>query len=553
MIRAAGLAEPTALVVGGTTTVERALDRLARREDLSAVVVGADPPIGGLTRRDLERARAFGLNGLELRRLLVGEVQTVTPESTLQRVLQALSSSPAPFCVVRSVASQTRGIVDRLMLLDCQDPPRFWRARSGLGREGLSSATVGTLEKLGSRAQRAGTRACLVGGGVRDLLLGRPVRDLDVVVEGEVLPLIRGLGRARTHHSRFGTASVTLEDGTTLDLARSRTETYAGPAALPVVSPAPIEQDSSRRDFTINTLAFSLDPRRFGSILDLHGGVADLGRGHVRVLYGLSFVDDPTRGFRAVRLAARLGFEIESRTAATLRLAVRHGAFARLSPVRLRREVEAMLEAREFPAGLRLAARFGLLTALHPGLKLPVRVRSSMARAARAMDWYESLEGRAPFRHWLIPLGLLFGEMGRRASLRLLARLAPGRRDRQILERAVAGVAQLLAELDASPRPKPSRIYAICRGREVEILLMALATARRERTRRMLRLHLEFQRRTKLLIGGRDLLRHGVAPGPAVACGLEAALNARLDGCADSREEQLHLALRAATPSPDSA
>jgi len=558
--RAAGLADPLGLAVGRTTSVERALVLLARTPAVRVVVVGGATPLGGLTRLDLQRAQRVGLAGAKVSRLLVGELREVAPNTTLGKVRDALVASPAPFVVVRSTVAGVSGYIDRQMLASELGEAESWRPWPGIGpgrrggsgrsalRERVSGVAVSALEELGRRARRSGTRACLVGGVVRDLCLNRATRDLDVVVEGDLQPLLRGFGRTRTIHERFQTATVALDDGTMLDLARARTERYSKPAALPVVSPAPIEEDLSRRDFTINALAFSLDPRRFGRVLDLHGGIEDLRRGHVRVLHGLSFIDDPTRGFRAVRLAARLGFEIEARTVALLRLALERGTLGQLSSTRLRREVECLLEAPEFPSALRLANRLGLLAAMHPGLRPSQRTRAALASAARAIAWYEALDRREPFGRWLVPLGLLLDGMEAGAARELLERISPARRQSRVLARARKGVAELLSELSRLRKASPSQIYRACRHLEVEILLMALAVAPRERVRRAIRLQLEFQRGTKLDIDGGDLLRAGVVPGPAVAVGLDAALMAKLDGSARTRTEQLRLALRAAGP-----
>src|SRR3954452_1104331 len=156
----------------------------------------------------------------------------------------------------------------------------------------------------------------LVGGAVRDLLLGRERTDLDVVLEGDAAALGRRLGGEVRAHERFATAMVAL-DGLVLDLATARSETYPRPGALPEVRPATLAEDLARRDFTVNAMAVPLTDE--AELIDPHGGARDLERGLLRVLHERSFVDDPTRALRAARYAARYGFDLEPDTERLLR------------------------------------------------------------------------------------------------------------------------------------------------------------------------------------------------------------------------------------------
>src|SRR5918994_4949551 len=174
-------------------------------------------------------------------------------------------------------------------------------------------AALPGLQEL--REAAAGLPAYLVGGAVRDLLLGEARADLDVAVEGEIGSLTEALGGELVEHERFATASVRV-GGLHVDIARARAETYPSPGALPEVRPAPIADDLARRDFTINAMAVPLAGEP--DLIDPHGGLADLREGLMRVLHELSFIDDPTRALRAARYAARLGFGLEPGTRAQL-------------------------------------------------------------------------------------------------------------------------------------------------------------------------------------------------------------------------------------------
>ncbi|MBI3292575.1 MAG: CCA tRNA nucleotidyltransferase, partial [Elusimicrobia bacterium] len=203
---------------------------------------------------------------------------------------------------------------------------------------GLSSQWLPRLRQVGREAKAMGLNAFLVGGTVRDLLLKHPSGDPDIVVVGNPEPLVRRLGarwRATVlPHPQFLTFVLTFPDGTHLDVATARGERYETPAALPQVSPASIEEDLWRRDFSINALALGLNPSAWGQLLDPTGGLQDLQQLKIRVLHARSFWDDPTRIFRAARFAGRYQFTLEAQTLQWLREALIRRLPRRLSPER---------------------------------------------------------------------------------------------------------------------------------------------------------------------------------------------------------------------------
>ncbi len=226
--------------------------------------------------------------------------------------------------------------------------PPLWRAR---------------LERLGEEARRRGERAALVGGCLRDLILDVPPKDWDVVVEGNASPLVRQLADGESagvrSHPAFLTFTMTYPDGASLDVATARKETYVRPAALPSVRSAPLEEDAARRDFSINALYLFLPPGR-GELWDPAGGLSDLENGRVRALHDKSFVDDPTRIYRAARYAGRYGWRVEETTLEWIRRAAKENRPAALSPVRRRNELFLLLgEGNPVPA-LKLLWEWGL-------------------------------------------------------------------------------------------------------------------------------------------------------------------------------------------------
>jgi tRNA nucleotidyltransferase (CCA-adding enzyme) len=229
----------------------------------------------------------------------------------------------------------------------------------------------------------------LVGGAVRDLLLGRPVRDVDLVVEGDAAAFARRLaerlGGSVRAHERFATATLERVRGRRLDVAATRRERYAGTGALPDVMPGvPIEEDLGRRDFSINALAIELGTKP--RLVDLFGGRDDLRRGLVRILHAHSFIDDPTRILRAVRYAARLGLRLAPATRDRLVAALAEGALDRISADRLRRELRLILEEPERARAIGMMRRLGVAAAIDPTLSRP-GVSERYRRAGTVSGW----------------------------------------------------------------------------------------------------------------------------------------------------------------------
>jgi tRNA nucleotidyltransferase (CCA-adding enzyme) len=402
------------------------------------------------------------------------------------------------------------------------------------------------LERLARIAERTGTSVYLVGGVVRDLLLRRNVRDLDVAVEGDVATVARRLGGSVRAHRTFGTATVRLKGGVQIDLARTRRERYPRPAALPEVAPAGLADDLARRDFTINAMAAPLLADGPAGLIDPFGGLADLRRGRLRALHGRSFVDDPTRAFRAARLGGELCFEIETVTAGWIRSAVAARVFDRLSATRLRHEVERTLEATRAGRAVRLLARHGLLATLDAELRAPRGITAGIDRLSGVVARFRRRFPDEPLLPWASSLSMLLRSAGVELLERTLARLQPSRRAREAVRDGVDALRRLPRSLSRSRPLRRSEIYTACHGRSTEALLSVLAGTSSLRIRRALLIYLSQLRAVGLDITGRDLLRAGIRPGPAVARALHAALLARLDGRARSRDGQLRAALAAA-------
>jgi tRNA nucleotidyltransferase (CCA-adding enzyme) len=369
----------------------------------------------------------------------------------------------------------------------------------------------------------------LVGGAVRDLLLGGTPFDLDLVVEDDAAAFAASLGGELTLHDRFGTSTVAL-GGFAYDIARARRESYARPGALPDVAPATLAEDLRRRDFTVNAIAIALGGGAPGELRAVPGALQDLDARELRVLHDRSLIDDPTRLMRLARYASRLGFAIESQTRALATQAIAGGALGTVSGSRLGAELR-LLAREQDPVRALLALRdLGLDRALHPGFGL-----DDEALARRALELLP--EDARPDR--LILALAARGIPAAELSARLDAfAFEAGDRDGILLAATRAeDLARSLGTADA-----PSAIAAAAGGAPAELVALAGALGPERQAREWL----DRLRHVRLSIDGRDLLEAGVPEGPAVGRGLRAALGAKLDRRACGREEELAEALKAA-------
>jgi tRNA nucleotidyltransferase (CCA-adding enzyme) len=362
-------------------------------------------------------------------------------------------------------------------------------------QESLAEALDRVHPELAAVREAATEPVYLVGGAVRDLLLGRGRADIDLVVEGDAAELAARLGADVVSHERFATAKVGL-DGHEVDVAAARSEAYPRPGALPVVEPAAgVEADLARRDFTINAMAIPLhgEPR----LIDPYRGEADLATGSIRVLHPRSFRDDPTRALRAARYASRFGFELEPGTEALMREA----DLSTVSTDRRDAELLRLAAEDEAPRGLALLAEWGLVELPDGRVELAARVADLIAS--------EPWRDEAP-------------------------------RDRTLLRAALGPVGGELELAGARP-DRPSRAVELAAGRDPVELVLARALGAEWLDR-----YLAEWREVGLEIDGDDLIAAGVSQGPAVGRGLKEALRRKLDGEISGREGELAAALAAA-------
>ena len=441
-----------------------------------------------------------------------------------------------------------------------------------------------SLELLDQVAQLGGERhvpVYVVGGFVRDLMLGVGNLDIDVVVEGNGLRFARELaarlGAGTTPHPRFGTTVLTFPDGSHLDVATARRETYRQPGALPDVKPGTIAEDMARRDFSINSLAIRLsvpeplkpdekDRAPVGNpglsephcpsgeeweLIDLNGGVRDLQNKTIRILHDDSFVDDPTRIFRAVRFEQRLGFTMEKNTQEKLKQALRDQRVDRLSGHRVFNELIAILEEPDCLNSLRRMAALEIFQAVERGWKLEephFQVLENLSRLDEDPVLKQVADQQDTLRTML--LGLLW-PLAEALFHKVLGRLDPPGKLRAELTRDRQQVLKILESLARQPAVTDVEVYRLMDGVSPESACWSAVAAGDERKAGLVRRFFSVLRpRGEVSLTGQDLIRLGLKPGPRFQEVFEALLQARLEGRVGSREEEETL-VREMFPDPD--
>ncbi len=574
-------------------TVAEAKEALIeRRINAAPVVDRRDRVVGVITRQTLDGALQHGLGERPVVTVVQRDPTWVDPNAPTDEVGEAmLRRHPRLVLVGDPATGRPRGLVTRMQVLRhlhgrlreagtaverrLAHLPEERVPMGGMLRERLAPPVRERVETIAAVSRRYQIPVYLVGGIVRDLLLGRENRDLDLVVEGDGPHFARLLaaelgGRVRVHDA-FMTAVVVDRHELHIDVATARSEFYRAPAALPEVQTSPLRQDLFRRDFTINALAVCLGPKPSPELIDYFGGRRDLENGLLRVLHSLSFIDDPTRVLRAVRLGLRLGFEISPETLHLVEVALAEGVFSRLSGSRLRDELILLLDDPALAVrGLERLDGLGVLqAALHPSLALTQADRERLGRAVAAWDWYtvQGLE-EPPARLWRLVLLALIdgadgGEGAEGAEGVVRAERAAGHDggpegaglshgevealvDGLLLagadRRTLLGAPERLAAARAvlgRPGVAPHEVSAALAGLSGEEVLMLVASED-ETIRAWARRDLSELRRLKLSVRGADLIARGVAPGPWVGRALEAVRAARLDGAIGAEDELTH-------------
>jgi len=404
------------------------------------------------------------------------------------------------------------------------------------------------LRELGRLADEGGVSLYLVGGIVRDLLLKRENWDLDLTVEGNGIAFARLVadryGAGLAVFERFATSRLVFQDGLKMDIATTRRESYAQPAILPTVQPASIEEDLSRRDFTINAIAVQLNPRQFGRLLDPYGGQRDLRARTIRVLHSGSFQDDPTRIFRAIRFEQRFGFRLARTSVRLLAQAASTNLIQQLSGPRLKNEILLLFAEHDPVRAIARLAQLKLLCFLHRRLCYTKKVKRVVTAVPKALSWWARRFPNSVIDRPIVFLMALSSESSAVVVAAMIRRLAFTREQAKNVSAGGSLVDRALKRLTNRGTVRPSQAYRLLADFSDEALVLLLAKQVRAQHGvrvSLLKRHLVAcakNRAIKTALTGRDLQAMGLKPGPQYKMILGKLLDARIDGMITTEAEE---------------
>jgi len=387
--------------------------------------------------------------------------------------------------------------------------------------------------------------AYLVGGVVRDLILGVENLDLDITVEGDGIKFAEDFSSKLKvkliRHRRFGTATAILRPHLKIDFATARKEFYPEPAHLPVVSRGELKDDLFRRDFTINAMALSLNNENFGQLVDFFGGKDDLAGRKIRVLHGLSFIDDPTRILRAIRFEKRYDFSIEPKTMKYLKEAVKLGMLEKVEPQRIRDDLILMLKEKKPLKEIKRLRELAGLSFIDKSLSLSKKSYQLLVSAEKQMDWFAgSCSKRRQLDAWLVYFIGLLDSLGIDVIRGICRRLALRRgEEKRIL--AYKGINRKFILGLSKKKIKPSEIFALFEPLSYEALVLLKAKYKNRGIQKHIQDFFKIYNGTHIYISGEDLRGLGVMPGPCYQKIFAKVLNAKLNGLVKTKEDELTL------------
>lgn len=535
-------------------TVANAHDMMLRFNLMSLVVTRDDRYVGLITRRDLDRAVQMDLWDSPIEPYVASTTPIIgpdTPVRVLRRLMLRHNATRLPvveggkalgLITARELLRALRDPLplprEFLPLVETRDLPKPSEIE-GLLRRLVPLRVLHLLKKIGAKAEAMGRQAFLVGGFVRDLLLETPCLDMDIVLIGDALPFVEALqadlAAEPCHFERFRTARLAV-DGLKIDFTSARIEHYSQPAALPQVELSGLSNDLFRRDFTINALALDILPGRFLRLLDFFGGERDLRERKIRILHAFSFLEDPTRLFRALRFACRFRFTLEADTQRAFDLALQRGVVGHLSLKRIGAEIARGLEEGAPHRVLQKLFETGLIRALHPDLRaftlLPARFRLLPGMVRRFAPLGEPIDLGAI--HWI----------------GLLAPLAPGEADRILMDLHFAAgrrriVVETLRQMPILPgklaRLAPgddAGLHATLSGLPLETLVALIAFSLDKGGARRVLDFLGRLRGIRCELTGKDLIALGIPPGAHMRTILADLLTRRIRGEITSRKDE---------------
>lgn len=551
------------ITVGADVSCKEAANLLTRY-NINALVVTERPDrkdelLGFISRQVIEKALFHHLDDVPVRDYMTTDMAWVGPDADMpeiqrkiienkQRVLPVVNQDVITGVITRTdllniLARQTENNAENQF-----DPGKditHARTRNIINfmNERLTARVMDLLKTIGKVASQLGAGAYVVGGFVRDLFLYRQNDDMDIVIEGDGIAFAREYAArndARVHtHDSFGTAVITFSDGFKIDVASARMEYYKFPTAMPIVEMSSIKLDLFRRDFTINTLSIQLNPERFGILIDFFSAQKDLKEKSIRVLHNLSFVEDPTRAFRAIKFEQRFGFTIGKLTSGLIDNAVKMDLFSRLIGRRIFNEIKQILEEENpVPAIMRLDD-FQLLKVIHPSLQLSADMTALLNAVKKVISWHDLLFLEESYMKWPVYFLAIIRGTDDKVTEDICTRLELAPRHRVLLGKDRFAAERSLFWLERNATVPNHVLCEKLSEFKTEMILFMMAATRQEQVKRVISNYCVTLRYVQPAITGKDLLEMGVEPGPVYKEILKSLRDKKVDGMLKTKDDEV--------------
>ena len=491
---------------------------------------------GLITRLIVAKALYHRLN-VKVKDLMIKEFDTVSPYDDFEKVKEiVLKNNQRLLPVVEN--GELAGVITRTDILktiyqiDTQNSERptnieeittkaFEKDLKKLIKSDLPEDIVTKLEILGEIADELNFNIYLVGGIVRDLILRKPNLDVDLVVEGDgvvfakhVRKKLNIVEKIKTY-DKFKTATIFFKDGLKFDIATARVEYYKKPGSLPVVEASSLKMDLYRRDFTINTLAIEITKGKFGKLIDFFGGLKDLKERKIRVIHNLSFVEDPTRIFRAMRFAARFGFEIGKQTRSLIKNAVSLKLLDTVEGRRIFHELKLIFEEDKVVEIIKMINSYNLLKYLSENIRLGEKELNFIENIYNYIKWYElTFHDDKKIKKWVLYLQAILNKVFENEFEKICEKLEMFEKDCKYMSGVRIQVQTILKQLFRKRNMKNSEVYKLLKDKFNESIILVLSYLEDKMLKKKLIDYLIRLRFVKTEINGNDLIALGFQPSP---------------------------------------
>ncbi len=547
------------IAVTPDTTVEEAYKLMLRFAHSSLPVVENNKVVGIITRKDLDKAQLYHLNKDKVKNFMTQRVITVKPDTSIPFAHKLLVTNAIGRLPVVDRRGNLVGIVTRTDLLRALYPEitiedkmnikknlyaklKPWEEDiSDFFKKRLHERLYEKIKRLGKRAQQLGMEAYLVGGFVRDLLLGIHNPDIDIVIVGDGVKFVKSFeknGCRVSIHKKFQTGIIIFPDGMKVDIATARKEYYEHPASDPTLMRASLRQDLYRRDFTVNAMAICINPERFGILVDFFGGKKDLLNKELKVLHNLSFFEDPTRIIRAIRLEQKLKFKIEETTYNLLKNAIRGDLLNKLSGLRIKSELQVVLEEEIPHKILKRLSEVGAATYIFPGIKITegtikkcnkIRILLKRFKQNKLKDVWE--------KRWLCYLSIILSDAKDNLD-EIIEHLKLTPTEQKLVIENITNLRQ--TEQNLSKIKQPSEGVRILDRFNPLFGLNLYVNTTKQNVKKFVLSYILSYRFIKPETSGKDLIKtFSLKPGPHIGKLLNLIRYAKIDGKVKTKEEEL--------------